>query len=80
MAVPMRIIGGVLLESTPSLGDGVVAAESLAVSGAPEPIMVGASHRGMLKRVFASDPEPPAIPHIMDLLESSSSQESWSSR
>jgi len=79
-SVPMRIIGGVLLESTPGLGDGVVAAESLAVSGAPEPIMVGASHRGMLKRVFASDPEPPAIPHIMDLLESSSSQESWSSR
>jgi len=69
VTVPIGIIGGVLLESTPILGDGVVAAESLAVSGAPEPILVTASHRGMLARVFASDPEPPAIPHIMALLD-----------
>jgi pimeloyl-ACP methyl ester carboxylesterase len=80
VTVPIRIIGGILLESTPTLGDGVVAAESLAVSGAPEPIMVGASHRGMLKRVFPSDPEPPAIPHIMALLDALSGQESWSSQ
>lgn len=78
--VPMRIIGGLLLEPSPTLGDGVVAAEALAVAGAPEPILLRASHRGMLKRVFASDPEPPAIPHIMALLEASSGRESWSSR
>jgi len=78
--VAMRIIGGVLLESTPTLGDGVVAAEALAVSGAPEPILVSASHRGMLKRTFATGPVPPAIPHIMALLDASGGQQSWSSQ
>lgn len=76
--IPIRVIGGALLESTPTLGDGVVAVESLAIAGAAEPILVTASHRGMLKRFFASDAEPPAIAHIMALLEVSSDPETGS--
>lgn len=68
-AVQLRIIGGVLTPSAPALGDGVVATNSLAVSGALPPILVTASHRGMLARLFASDAEPPAIPVIMTLIE-----------
>jgi len=68
-AVQVRIIGGVLLQSTPALGDGVVAIDSLDVSGAPPPILVAASHRGMLTRMFSTDAEPPAIPVIMTLLD-----------
>jgi len=96
--VPVRIIGGVLLEPPPSmtaglesigddlvspeldtalrswwadigdgLGDGVVPVASLTLQDAPPPILVPASHRGMLVRFFASDPEPPAISHIIDI-------------
>jgi len=49
------------------LGDGVVPVTSLTLQDAPPPILVPASHRGMLARFFASDPEPPAIPHIIDI-------------
>ena len=96
--VPVRIIGGILLEPPRSmtaslesigdelvspelasalhawwsdvgdgLGDGVVPVESLPFDGAPPPVIVPASHRGMLARLFASDPEPPAIAHIVDI-------------
>jgi pimeloyl-ACP methyl ester carboxylesterase len=96
--VPVRIVGGVLLESPLSmtaglesigdelvsseldsalrswwldigegLGDGVVPVPSLTLRDAPPPILVPASHRGMLARFFASDPEPPAISHIIDI-------------
>lgn len=96
-AVPVRIIGGVLVESPPSmaaglksigdelvspelaralenwwtdlgdgLGDGVVPVASLTLRGAPAPILVPASHRGMVARFFTGDPEPPAIAHIID--------------
>jgi pimeloyl-ACP methyl ester carboxylesterase len=53
-----------------SLGDGVVAVASLDVPGAPPPLLLPASHRGMLLRLFAGDPEPPAIaPAIAQLDE-----------
>jgi len=96
--VPVRIIGGILLEPPPSmtaslesigdelvspelasalhawwsdigdeLGDGVVPVASLPFRDAPPPLLVPASHRGMLARFFASDPEPPAIAHIIDI-------------
>lgn len=68
-AVAVRIIGGILWSASPALGDGVVATGSLTVDGAPAPVLVGASHRGMLLRMFESDPEPPAIPAILTLLE-----------
>jgi hypothetical protein len=96
--VPVRIIGGTLLEPPPAmtasleaigdelvsaelagalhawwsdigdgLGDGVVPAASLPFNGAPPPVLVPASHRGMLARFLESDPEPPAIAHIIDI-------------
>jgi pimeloyl-ACP methyl ester carboxylesterase len=68
-AVDQRIIGGLLLSSAPALGDGVVAMDALLVAGAPPPILVAASHRGLLARLFESDDEPPAIPVILTLLE-----------
>jgi pimeloyl-ACP methyl ester carboxylesterase len=97
--VPVRIIGGILLEPPPSmtaalesigdelvsselasalrawwselgdgLGDGVVPVASLPIRDAPPPVLVPASHRGMLARFAPSDPEPPAIAHIIDIV------------
>lgn len=51
------------------LGDGVVTLDSLRIPGAPEPLVVNASHRGMLARFLASDAEPPAIPIILSTLD-----------
>jgi len=68
-AVPVHIIGAVLMESAPALGDGVVAPDSLTISGGPAPVLVAGSHRGMLARLFDTDAEPPAIPVIMSLLD-----------
>jgi pimeloyl-ACP methyl ester carboxylesterase len=51
------------------LGDGAVPLESLPVPGGPEPLVVDASHRGLLARLLASDPEPPAIPIILATLD-----------
>jgi len=67
-SVQIRVIGGLLVQSAPGLGDGVVAVNSLAVVGASPPTLVAASHRGMLNRLLESDPEPPAIAAIMALL------------
>ncbi len=51
------------------LGDGVVPVTSLRFPGAPPPILVSASHRGMLARFLPSQPEPPAIPYILAMLD-----------
>lgn len=52
------------------LGDGVVPVASLAMPGAPPPILVQATHRGLLARLFPDDPRPPAIPIILETLAS----------
>ena len=52
-----------------SLGDGVVAVASLDVPGAPPPLLLPASHRGMLLRLFPGDPEPPAIAPVLAQLD-----------
>ncbi|NCC28710.1 MAG: alpha/beta hydrolase, partial [Gammaproteobacteria bacterium] len=57
------------------LGDGVVPLASLRIPGAPPPVLVRASHRGMLARLFPNDPEPEAIPHIVAVLEEWSGDE-----
>ncbi|NEX18990.1 alpha/beta hydrolase [Thiorhodococcus mannitoliphagus] len=98
--IPIRLIGGVLVDPTPAmteslatiseqtgsdaleqvvaawwstlgedLGDGVVTVDSLRLPNAPPPILLSASHRGMLKRLLPSDPEPPAVPVILDILK-----------
>ncbi|MBK1721940.1 esterase/lipase family protein [Thiocystis violacea] len=51
------------------LGDGVVALASLRLPEAPPPILVNASHRGMLTRLMPSDALPPAIPIILEILQ-----------
>lgn len=51
------------------VGDGAVATDSLRVPGGPEPLIVNGSHRGILARLLASDPEPPAIPVILATLD-----------
>lgn len=51
------------------MGDGAVSLESLRLPGGPEPVIVDASHRGMVARLLPGDPEPPAIPVILATLE-----------
>jgi pimeloyl-ACP methyl ester carboxylesterase len=48
------------------LGDGVVAVASLDVPGAPPPLLLPASHRGML--LGSGESTPPAIAPILELL------------
>jgi pimeloyl-ACP methyl ester carboxylesterase len=99
-SVPIRLIGGTLLEPPPAmteslatigseapsvelkemltawwsgigenLGDGVVTLTSLSLPQAPPPILVQASHRGLLLRRLLDDPEPPAIAPILRTLD-----------
>ena len=49
------------------LGDGLVSLESARLT-ALEPLVVNASHRGMIRRLFAGNPEPPAIAPILTTL------------
>jgi pimeloyl-ACP methyl ester carboxylesterase len=48
------------------LGDGVVPVESLILSDQPEPLVLDASHRGLLVRLPLSDGDPPAISPVVD--------------
>jgi pimeloyl-ACP methyl ester carboxylesterase len=50
------------------LGDGVVSLASAGVPGGPPPLIVEASHRGMLARLLPGDAEPPAIEPILTVL------------
>ncbi len=50
------------------LSDGVVSVNALSLTDAPPPILVQASHRGMLARVQSNDPEPVAIAPILRIL------------
>jgi len=98
-AVPIRIIGGLLTEPTPtmednlealseelglpelqeavgdlwqqtgeSLGDGAVPIASLPLEEAPDPLILPASHRGLIAPMPFSDRTPPAIPAVIDYL------------
>jgi pimeloyl-ACP methyl ester carboxylesterase len=51
------------------VGDGVVPVESLTLDHMPPPILLQASHRGLIARMFPGDPLPPAIIPILELLE-----------
>ena len=51
-----------------ALGDGVVPVESLILPEAPAPLLLAATHRGLLVRRDVDQPEPPAIRPIVDLL------------
>ena len=47
------------------IGDGAVPVASLELAAAPEPVLVDGSHRSMLRRLRAGDPQPPAIEPII---------------
>jgi pimeloyl-ACP methyl ester carboxylesterase len=51
------------------LGDGVVPIESLHLPEAPEPVIVPASHRGLLVTLPLTETEPPAIDLIVEWLK-----------
>ena len=51
------------------LGDGVVSLASAGPPGGPPPLVVDASHRGMVARLLPGDPEPPAIAPVLATLE-----------
>lgn len=50
-----------------TLGDGLVSLDSARLPGI-EPLVVEASHRGLIRRLFADNPEPPAIAPILAVL------------
>lgn len=51
-----------------AVGDGAVPLASLHFEGAPEPVILPASHRGLLVRMPFTDDAPPAIEVIVDRL------------
>ncbi|NDY96844.1 esterase/lipase family protein [Wenzhouxiangella limi] len=50
------------------VGDGAVSVESLAVPGGPEPVLLPASHRGLLLTMPLSEQQPPAIEAVVEQL------------
>ncbi len=48
------------------LGDGVVPVESLTLPNQPEPLILDASHRGLLVRLPLTEGEPPAIEPVVE--------------
>jgi len=46
------------------LGDGVVTVESASIPGQEPPIVLAASHRGLVRRTALEFGPPPAIPHL----------------
>lgn len=50
-----------------TLGDGLVSLESARLPGI-EPLVLEASHRGLVRRLFADRPDPPAIAPILAVL------------
>jgi hypothetical protein len=51
------------------LGDGAVTLASAGLPGGPPPLVVNASHRGMIARLLPGDPQPPAIEPILAALD-----------
>jgi pimeloyl-ACP methyl ester carboxylesterase len=51
------------------LGDGAVSTDSLHLDDAAEPVIVSGSHRTMLRRLSDGDPEPPAVPLIVEQIQ-----------
>lgn len=68
-SVRLMLIAGMLTDASTTLGDGVVALDSVSLPNAAPPVIVSASHRGMFVRVFAGDTVPAAIPLVLEMLE-----------
>ena len=50
-------------------GDGVVTVESVALEGFPPPVVLSASHRGLIRTSPIETGTPPALPTLLDWLE-----------
>jgi pimeloyl-ACP methyl ester carboxylesterase len=50
-------------------GDGVVTVDSVALEGFPPPVVLGASHRGLIRSSLIERGTPPAIPILLDWLQ-----------
>ena len=57
-------------ETGEGLGDGVVPVSSLHFDGAPEPLLLPASHRGLLVELPLSEGPPPAIEPMLEAIQS----------
>lgn len=55
-------------ETSDQMGDGAVPVESLQLEQAPPPLVLNASHRGLLVTMPLSEGEPPAIAPIIEIL------------
>lgn len=56
------------LQTGESIGDGAVPVSSLPLKQAPPPLIVPASHRGLIARMPFSDRTPPAIDPVIEYL------------
>ena len=61
-------IGKLWAQTGESIGDGAVPVSSLALRGAPEPLVLEASHRGLIASMPFSDRAPPAIEPTIEIL------------
>lgn len=52
------------------LGDGVVTVESASIPGQKPPLVIAASHRGLLRRSVLEPELPPAIPYLREWIQS----------
>ena len=62
-------ISGLWQEAGESIGDGAVAVDSLKLDNAPDPLILEASHRGLIASMPWSDAPPPAIKPVIGYLE-----------
>ncbi|MGB0513903.1 MAG: esterase/lipase family protein [Wenzhouxiangellaceae bacterium] len=64
-----RSISGLWQSAGESIGDGAVAVDSLRLHYAPDPLILEASHRGLIASMPWSDAPPPAIEPVIGYLE-----------
>lgn len=62
-------ISGLWSQTGESIGDGAVPVSSLPLKEAPEPLILPASHRGLIAHMPFSDRTPPAIEPLVDFLK-----------
>lgn len=67
-------------ETGESLGDGAVPLDSLPLDHAPPPLVLPASHRGLVARMPFSDREPPAIDPVIRYLQDWRGEQSLNQR
>jgi pimeloyl-ACP methyl ester carboxylesterase len=66
LAAAFATLGADLRKAT---GDGVVTVESVALEGFPPPVVLAASHRGLIRTSPLESGTPPALPILLDWLQ-----------